>query len=89
MKRLVWLGAATAALGNVGSALESPMKSPQIAPARDGDIAILEELCAVRAKGTVAAYDLFIARHPNHPLAEKAKLERQKLIGRQVSPTQQ
>lgn len=48
-------------------------------PARDGDIAIQEELCAARAKATVAAYDLFIARHPQHPLAEIARRERARI----------
>lgn len=53
-------------------------------PARDGNIAIQEELCAARAKGTAAAYDLFIARHPQHPLAEVARKERAALgAGRQ------
>lgn len=48
-------------------------------PARDGDIAIKEELCAARAKASVAAYDLFIARHPKHPLVEVARQERARL----------
>lgn len=48
-------------------------------PARDGNIAIAEELCAARAKATIAAYDLFIARHPKHPLAETARKERAQL----------
>lgn len=45
-------------------------------PALDGDIAIREELCAARVKATKAAYDLFIARHPDHPLAVIARSER-------------
>lgn len=49
------------------------------APARDGNIAIAEELCAARAKATVAAYDLFIARHPGHPLAVTARKERARI----------
>ena len=44
----------------------------EIAPARDGDVAIREELCVARKAGTLAAYDLFIARHPGHRLAEIA-----------------
>lgn len=47
-----------------------------VPPARDGDIAIRQELCAARKAGTIAAYDLFIARHPDHPLAETARRER-------------
>ncbi len=52
------------------------------APARDGNIAIAEELCAARAKGTVAAYDLFIARHPQHPLAAAARKERARIVAK-------
>jgi hypothetical protein len=55
--------------------------------ARDGNIAIAEELCAAREAGTVEAYDLFIARHPDHPLAEIARWERARLLrGRQERP---
>ena len=43
------------------------MPAEQVPPARDGNVAIMEELCAARAKGRVEAYDLFIARHPRHP----------------------
>ena len=48
--------------------------------ARDGNIAIQEELDAARRRGTMEAYDLFIARHPRHPLAEIAREERERLI---------
>jgi len=51
----------------------------EIAPARDGDVAIREELCAARKAGTLAAYDLFIARHPGHRLAEIARRERARI----------
>jgi hypothetical protein len=76
MKKSIWIAAAAASTMGAGSALESQVKSPQIAPARDGDIAIQEELCAARKKGTAAAYDLFIARHPGHRLVEVARKER-------------
>jgi hypothetical protein len=56
-----------------------PASSAPAAPARDGNIAIREELDAARKVGTVEAYDLFLARHPGHPLAETARLEREKL----------
>ena len=49
--------------------------------ARDGDVAILEELCAARRAGTVAGYDLFMARHPEHRLAAVARAERSRLTG--------
>jgi hypothetical protein len=48
--------------------------------ARDGNIAIQEELDAARRAATVEAYDLFIARHPDHPLAKLAREERRRLI---------
>jgi hypothetical protein len=48
--------------------------------ARDGDIATQEELDAARKAATVAAYDLFLARHPDHPLAKVAREERQRLV---------
>ena len=50
------------------------------APARSGDIAIAEELDAARRQGSVAAFDLFLARHPSHPLAAVAVAERQRLL---------
>jgi len=82
MNKRIWLAAAAVASASLGSATENSMKSQQIAPARDGDTAIHEELCAARGKGTVEAYDLFIARHPAHPLAEVAKKERMQLSSR-------
>ena len=57
---------------------QSP-RSPVAAPARDGNIAIQEELDAARRAGTREAYDLFIARHPDHPLSVAAKQERERL----------
>jgi hypothetical protein len=57
----------------------STMPSDAVPPARDGNIAIREELCAARAKGKVEAYDLFIARHAGHPLARQARAERRQL----------
>ena len=52
-------------------------------PARDGDIAIREEFDIALQRNTIDALNLFIARHPGHPLAEMAaqklrQLRRQK-----------
>ncbi|HEX2555471.1 MAG TPA: hypothetical protein VHL98_17370 [Microvirga sp.] len=47
--------------------------------ARDGDFAVREEFEAARRAGTREAYDLFIARHPDHPLARTAREERGRL----------
>ena len=42
--------------------------------ARDGNIAIQEEFQDAEIKGTVAAYEMFIARHPDHELSNLAKI---------------
>ena len=42
-------------------------------PARDGEIAIREEFRAAQIAGTREALDLFIRRHPEHDLAERAR----------------
>ncbi|MEH2483572.1 hypothetical protein V1282_006929 [Nitrobacteraceae bacterium AZCC 2146] len=42
-------------------------------PARDPKIAVQEEFELARKSGTVEALDLFIHRHPDDPLAEKAR----------------
>jgi hypothetical protein len=65
------------------SETEPPAGLPR---ARDGNIAIAQELEAARRAGTVAAYDLFIARHPDHPLAETARREREALRHRTPPP---
>jgi hypothetical protein len=53
-----------------------------IAPARDGNVAIRQELDAARQANTLAAFDLFIARHPRHPLTVTAREERRRLARR-------
>lgn len=55
-------------------------EASQMAPARDAHIAVLEEFELARQAGTAAAYDLFAARHPKHPLAETARRERDRLL---------
>ena len=60
------------------------MPAPEVPPARDGDIAIQQELEAARKAATLAAYDLFIARHPDHPLAGEARREREQLARAQA-----
>ena len=56
-----------------------PRRSTNLPRPRDGNIAVQEELDAARRERTVAAYDRFIARHPDHPLAEIARRERAQL----------
>ena len=76
----LWASADVAAAGeqsNVPSIRTTDDPRP-----RDGNVAIREELDAARAAGTVEAYDLFIARHPQHELAEVARRERAELAAR-------
>lgn len=61
------------------AAAEAAMDERGIRPARDGNVAIGQELDAARKANTLAAYDLFIARHPRHPLARTAREERWRL----------
>ena len=59
-----------------------PAKVPTVQSmrkARDPNIAVQEELCLARRAGTVAAYDLFITRHPRHALTPIARGERDAL----------
>ncbi len=74
----VWLSLVAAV-----SAVPQPRVEPaaQVPLARPGDIAIQEELQAARASRQVADYELFIARHPTHPLARVARAELQAIRG--------
>ena len=78
MLKTILLGAA--AIMNVGSIMEASPKT--VPPARDGNIAIEQELCAARRAADLDAYDLFIARHPQHPLRPVAERERAALATR-------
>ncbi len=63
--------------------MTSPAKRSTTLPRpRDGNIAVQEELDAARRAGTVEAYDLFLARHGGHPLAETARRERARISAR-------
>ena len=79
-----WLVLAAAAASACAPAPNAPEVNamPTSIPPRDGNIAIQQELDAARRAGTLEAYDLFIARHSQHPLAEKARLERQRIADR-------
>jgi len=83
MDRRHLLAAALVALA-VGTGSNAAHKGggPGMRPARDGNIAIQQELDAARRAGTLAEYDLFIARHPQHPLATIARAERRRLFER-------
>ena len=76
------LAAALVLLPAAAGAMEKPVEKDEIAPARDGDVAIRQELEAARKAATLAAYDLFIARHPDHALADVARRERAALAAK-------
>lgn len=59
-----------------------PPRSTELPLPRGGDAAVREELDAARRAGTLAAYDLFLARHPRHRLAQAARRERAALARR-------
>ncbi|MFQ5439179.1 MAG: hypothetical protein ACE5DK_10180 [Paracoccaceae bacterium] len=54
--------------------MASANETPAANVARDGNIAILEEFESAVEQGTIAAYELFIRRHPDHPKAKVARL---------------
>lgn len=57
------LAASSAAAGKAGG----------MRPPGDPDAAVAAEYEVLSTKGTRAALELFIARHPDHPLAERAR----------------
>jgi len=78
MLKLITLAAmAAAAACGSGSGMDEHANGPARAnaPARDGDIAIAQELEAARRARTVEAYELFLARHPGHKLTYAAQAE--------------
>lgn len=81
---MLLLAAALAGTSAADAAMsrQRPVRSADLPRPRDGDIAIREELDAARRAGTLAAYDLFLARHPGHALAEVARREREALLAR-------
>src|SRR6266568_1529370 len=55
------------------------LRAPSVPPARDPSVAVAEEYELARQKGTPEAFELFIARHGDDPLAEKARAELKRL----------
>ncbi|WP_431204256.1 hypothetical protein ACQ86E_03785 [Bradyrhizobium betae] len=54
-------------------------RAPAMPLARDPATAVAEEYDAARRTGTRDAYELFIARHGDDPLAEQARAELKRL----------
>ena len=57
------------------------------APARDGEIAVVEEFQAAEQAGTAAAYRLFAARHLTHRLAREAETRARRAEAQDLPPT--
>lgn len=79
------VGAAVAAglhVAPLASEAAGAVSAPAMAPARDPNIAVQEEFDLARKSGTEEAWDLFIRRHPKHPLAAVAREELRKLGGK-------
>jgi hypothetical protein len=63
-------------MSKIASADESKaLRDPTMPAARDPRIAVEEEYQVARRQGTAQALELFIARHPNDPLADKARAD--------------
>jgi hypothetical protein len=58
---------------NAGDGRQVPSRTTP--PARDPQLAVQEEYQLARQRGTAQALELFIARHPDSPLAEKARAD--------------
>lgn len=58
---------------------QTPVRAKPMPPARDPKIAIAEEYKLALDRGTVQALELFITRHSDDPLADKARVELQRL----------
>ncbi|MFO1109774.1 MAG: hypothetical protein U1E61_11365 [Bradyrhizobium sp.] len=56
---------------------ENPPAPPErtMPPARNPEVAVEEEYNTAQRRGTAEALELFIARHPESPLAERARAE--------------
>jgi hypothetical protein len=86
---LIGLAALASSCGS--QAMESDMtagdgRTTPLPRPRDGNIAIQQELDAARRAATLEAYDLFIARHPGHPLEAVARRERAALARQGAKP---
>lgn len=79
---LIFLASAGAVGAMAPEVNDRPYRSTYLPRPRDGNIAVQEELDAARRAGTVEAFDLFLARHGDHPLAETARRERARIAAR-------
>lgn len=71
---LALFGAIAGFFGGSVLAAQKPAGAGGImAPAPDPEAAVQAEYDSVEKKGTREAYERFIRRHPEHPLAQKAR----------------
>ena len=66
-------GSTLSKTANAGDGQQVPARTTP--PARDPELAVQEEYQLARQRGTAQALELFIARHPDSPLAEKARAD--------------
>jgi hypothetical protein len=66
-------GSTLSKTANAGDGQQVPSRTTP--PARDPQLAVQEEYQLARQRGTAQALELFIARHPDSPLAEKARAD--------------
>lgn len=71
--QLIERGSALSKTANADDGRQVP--APSVPPARDPQLAVQEEYQLARQRGTAQALELFIARHPDSPLAEKARAD--------------
>lgn len=77
---LVLAGSGAAASDAVSE--QRPRRPSVLRPPGNPELAVRAELEAARKAGTLAAYDLFLRRQSNHPLAAVARRERAALAAR-------
>ena len=65
---------------------QRPLRSTELPRPRDGNLAVQEELDAARRAGTLAAYDMFLSRQGDHPLAQVARRERAAIAAGKPNP---
>jgi hypothetical protein len=61
------------------SRLSQPQRSRTMPLPRDPELAVREEYDLAKGRGTAEAFELFIARHPDHALVAEARRELERL----------
>ncbi len=78
----LWTTLLSAVIHPLNSGISSMAQdSSKANSARDPEIAVQEQFEMARAADTVAAYEFFIARYPDHPLQIRARAELRRLRG--------